>query len=167
MHEKCSSLSCSTVLPPAYPVFYLHIYTHVNVHTREYYVSVNARMYVNLYIQLRVASLTAISDTRLPTRNRNEEEEAKLHSPDDLSLSVDYHRACAYASTNTQERTTRVLLILLESCTTRRLTIVSTSHCIARPSTESIHRMIKEQDYWSLNPSFENPRRYIISLPLS
>lgn len=59
--------------------------------------------YVNLYVQLRVASLSAISDTRLPTRNRNKEEEAWNSIPlDDLSLSVDYHRACAYASAITQ-----------------------------------------------------------------
>lgn len=48
----------------------------------------------NSYVQLRVASLSAISDNRSPTGNRDKEEEATLRSPMTfLFLSIIIERA--------------------------------------------------------------------------
>ena len=97
--ETRGSLSCSAVLPPAYPILYLDTCTHT--HTSVTYTAT--------WVCTYSCALRHSPQFRIPvylTRNRNEEEEAKLPflPPDDLSLSVDYHRACANASTGTQER---------------------------------------------------------------
>lgn len=83
---------------------YRHTHTLVlrHMHTREF-----------LCTAARCVTF-AISDCRLPTRNRNKEEEAKLRSTMTfLFLSIIIERA-HNVSTSTQERTIRILLILLE-----------------------------------------------------
>lgn len=92
-------------------------YTHVCTNAcMRMSVSVRDRSYIYSYMHVPTYSCTLRHTlrnfgTRLPTRViATRKRKRNLVPPDDLSLSVDYHRACAYASGSTQERTTRVLL---------------------------------------------------------
>lgn len=93
-----------------------HAHTHVHSHVNLYVHSCALRH----SLQFRIPVYLLVIATRKRKRNSRS-------SPDDLSLSVDYHRACANASTDTQRnaRHACVSLVLLESCTTRHLT-----HCL-------------------------------------